>query len=55
MNCKQPTEKRLEASAFEIVDNIIGLEKAASPVCRIKKKLWATAASGAINLKNYKE
>ena len=57
MNCKQPTKKRLlEVSASKIVDNTIGLEKAVSPaVYRIKTKIWATDASGAMNLKNYKE
>ena len=31
------------------------MEKAVSPVCRIKMKVWATVvASGAMNLKNYK-
>ena len=55
MNCRQPTENLLGASASEIVDNTGGnLEKAASPVCRIKIKAWATDASGTINLKNYK-
>ena len=39
MNCKQPTEKHLGASASEIVDNTIGLEKAVSPECRIKTKV----------------
>ena len=42
MSCKQPTEKRLGASAFEIVDNTKSLEKAVPPVCRIKIKEWAT-------------
>ena len=56
MNCKQPTEKRLGASASKIVDTTIGLEKAVSPVCRIKIKVWATVVtSGAMNLNNYKK
>ena len=55
MDCKQPMKKRLEASASEIIDNTKGLEKAVSPVCRIKIKVWATNAIGAMNLKNYKE
>ena len=57
MNCKQPTEKRIGPSASERVDNTIrGLEKAVSPVCRIKIKIWATdAISGVINLENYKK
>ena len=38
MNCKRSTENRLGASASEIVDNTIGLEKAVSPVCRTKTK-----------------
>ena len=53
MNCKYPTEKRLGTSVSELVDNTIGsLEKAVSPVCRIKIKAWATDAGGAMNLKN---
>ena len=56
MNCKHPTEKRLGASVSEIVDNTLrGSEKTVSPVCRIKTKVWATDASGAMNLKNYKK
>ena len=56
MNCKQPTEKRLAASASEIVDNRKSLEKGVFPVCRINIKVWATVvASGAMDLKNYKE
>ena len=53
--CKQPTEKQLGASALEILgNNTKYLEKAVSPVCRIK--VWATmVASGAMNLKNYKK
>ena len=57
MKCKQPAEKRLEASASEIVivDNTIeGLKKTTvSPVSRTK--VWATDASGVMNLKNYKK
>ena len=55
MNCKQPTEKKLGASVSEIVDNTIGLEKAGSPECRIKTNVWATDASGAMNLKIYEK
>ena len=55
--CKEPTEKQLGASTSEILDNNTkGLEKAVSPVCRIKIKVWATVfASGVVNLKNYKK
>ena len=31
------------------------MEKAVSPECRIKAKVWARDASGAMNLKNYKK
>ena len=56
MNCKYPTEKRLGASASEIVGNTIGsLEKVISSVCRIKIKVWATNARGAMNSKNSKK
>ena len=56
MNCKQSTEKRLGASASEIVDNTKSLGKSVLPVCRIKIKAWATVvASGAMDLENYKE
>ena len=55
INFKQPIEKRLRVSAPEINDNTKDLEKVVSSVCRIKTKVWATVASGAINLKNYKE
>ena len=58
VNCRQPIEKQLEASAAEtpVVDNTkIGLEKAVSPECRIKTKVWNTDANGAINLKTYKK
>ena len=48
MNRKQPTEKQLEASASEIVNYKIGSEKTVSPLCRIKNKVWATDASGAM-------
>ena len=55
MNCKQPTEKRLETSTSEIVGSTKSLEKPVPLVCRIKSKVWATvAASGAMNLENYK-
>ena len=40
---------------YMVVDNTKGLEKAVFPVCRIKLKIWATDASGAMNLKKYKE
>ena len=57
--CKQPTEKQLGAAASEILggnDTRSGLEKAVSPVCRIKIKVWATVvASHAMKLKNYKK
>ena len=57
MNCKQTTEKRLEGSTSETVnDTMNSLEKAVSPVCRIQIKVRApVVASGATNLKNYTE
>ena len=55
MNCKQPTEKRLGASAFKIVGDTVSLEKDVSPVCRIKFKVWTTIASGTIDLQYYKK
>ena len=55
--CKKPTAKQLGASASEIGNNTkSSLEKAVSPACREKVKVWATViASDAINLKNYKK
>ena len=53
MNCKQSIEKQLGVSASEKVDNTIGLEKAVSPKCRVKTKVWSMDAinSGAMNMK----
>ena len=55
--CKEPTEKQLGAPASEIRnDTRSSLEKAVSPVGRIKIKVWATmVASGEMNLTNYKK
>ena len=55
--CKQPKENQLGAAASEIGnDTRSSLEKAVSPVCRIKIKLWVTVvASHVMNLKNYKK
>ena len=47
MNCKQPIEKQLGASVPGIGNNTKSLEKAISPVCRIKIDVRATVvASG---------
>ena len=51
MSCKQPTQKRLGASASETVDSRKSLENAVSPVYLIKAKIWATDANSAMNLK----
>ena len=49
-------KKQLRASASVIVNNTTSsLEKAVSPTYRIITKVWATDASGATNLKNYKK
>ena len=55
--CQQPTGKQLGASASEIGNNTKNsLEKAVSPVCRIKIKVWATVVgSDSMNLKDYKK
>ena len=46
MNCKQPTEKQLGASASELVKNTISSsEKSAFPVCRVKMKVWPTVVA----------
>ena len=54
---KESTEKQLGAPASEVGNYTrSSLEKAVSPVCRVKIKVWATmVASGEMNLTNYKK